>query len=135
VEGCRQSTGRQVKAILRELNRYPPQASRLSQPLPGDSWSRPEPRAVLPPAEDSLHPYRVEVALPPWVLDGDPALRHWLFPYGGAIRLEAPQALVEEPRQWLKEALAAHLSRINRNRAATRPPIRARVLRHRSEQQ
>jgi hypothetical protein len=30
------------------------------------------------------------------------------FPYGGAIRLEAPQALVEEPRQWLKDALAAH---------------------------
>ena len=57
------------------------------------------------------------------------------FPYGGAIRLEAPQEMVEEPRQWLKEALAAHLSRINRNRAATRPPIRARVLRHRSEQQ
>ena len=29
------------------------------------------------------------------------------FPYGGAIRLEAPQAFVEEPRQWLKDALAA----------------------------
>ena len=95
------------KAILRELNRYPHPAIRLSQPLPVDSWGRPEPRAVLPPAEDSRHPYRVEVALPPWVLDGDPALRHWLFSYGGAIRLEAPQALVEEPRQWLKDALAA----------------------------
>jgi hypothetical protein len=51
VEGCRQGTGRQAKAILRELNRYPPQAIRLSQPLPGDSWGRPEARAVLPPAE------------------------------------------------------------------------------------
>ncbi len=69
---------------------------------------RPEPWAVLPPAEDSCQPYRVEVVLPPWVLNGDAALRHWLFPYGGAIRLEAPQALVEEPRQWLKDALAAH---------------------------
>jgi hypothetical protein len=54
---------------------------------------------VLPPAEDSCQPYRVEVALPAWVLDGDPALRSWLFPYGGAIRLEGPQGLVEEPRR------------------------------------
>jgi hypothetical protein len=94
-------------AIRRELDRYPPQAIRLSQPLPGDSWGRPEPRAVLPPAADPRHPYRVEVALPPWVLDGDPALRRWLFSYGGALRLEGPPALVQEQRQWLKEALAA----------------------------
>jgi predicted kinase len=94
-------------AIRRELDRYPPQAIRLSQPLPGDSWGRPEPRAVLPPAADPCHPYRVEVALPPWVLDGDPALRRWLFSYGGALRLEGPQGLVEEQRQWFKEALAA----------------------------
>ncbi len=52
----------------RELDHYPPQAIRLSQPLPGDSWGRPEPRAVLPPAADPRHPYRVEVALPRWVL-------------------------------------------------------------------
>jgi len=45
--------------------------------------------------------------LPPWVLDGDPALRRWLFSYGGALRLEGPPALVQEHRQWLKEALAA----------------------------
>jgi len=44
----------------------------------------------------------VEVALPPWVLDGDPALRRWLFSYGGALRLEGPQGLVEEQRHWLK---------------------------------
>ena len=53
------------------------------------------------------HPYRVEVALPPWVLDDDPALRRWLFSYGGALRLEGPQGLVEEQSQWLKDALAA----------------------------
>ena len=68
VEGCRQGTGCQAKSILRKLDRYPPQAIRLGQSLPGDSWCRPEPRAVLPPAEDPRHPYRVEVALPPWVL-------------------------------------------------------------------
>jgi len=52
VKGCRQGIGCQAKAILRELDRYPPQAIRLSQPLPGDSWGRPEPRAVLSPAEE-----------------------------------------------------------------------------------
>ena len=62
---------------------------------------------MLPPAADPRHPYRVEVALPPWVLDGDPALRRWLFSYGGALRLEDPQGLVEEQSQWLKDALAA----------------------------
>jgi hypothetical protein len=48
VEGCRQGTRCLAKSILRELDRYPPQAIRLSQPLPGDSWGRSEPRAVLP---------------------------------------------------------------------------------------
>jgi len=51
VEGCRQSTGPLANAIHRELNRYSSQAIRLSQPLPGDSWGRPEPRAVLPPPQ------------------------------------------------------------------------------------
>jgi hypothetical protein len=32
VEGCRQGIGCQAKAILRELDRYSPQAIRLSQP-------------------------------------------------------------------------------------------------------
>jgi len=49
VEGCRQGTGRLAKAILRDLNRDPPPAIRLSQPLPADGWGPPEPRAVLPP--------------------------------------------------------------------------------------
>jgi hypothetical protein len=51
VVGCRQGIGCQAKAILRELNRYPPQAIRLSKPLPRDSWGRSEPRAVLPIAQ------------------------------------------------------------------------------------
>ena len=46
------------------------------------------------------HPYRVEVALPTWVLDDVPALRRWLLTYGDALRLEGPRALVEEQRQW-----------------------------------
>ncbi len=45
------------------------------------------------------HPYRVEVALSPWVLDGVPALRRWLLSYGGALRLEVPRALAEQQRQ------------------------------------
>jgi len=45
------------------------------------------------------HPYRVEVALLPWVLDGVTALRRWLLSYGGALWLEGPRALVEEQRQ------------------------------------
>jgi hypothetical protein len=42
----------------------------------------------------------MEVALPPRVLDGVPALRRWLLSYGGALRLKGPRALVEEQRQW-----------------------------------
>ena len=96
-----------MAAVRRELERYAPQSIRLSKPLPGDSWGRREPRAVLPLADDPRHPYRVEVALPPWVLAGDPALRRWLFSYGTAICLDGPQGLVEEHRRWLKQALAA----------------------------
>ena len=48
------------------------------------------------------HPYRVEVALPSWVLDGIAALRRWLLSYAGALRLEGPRALVEEQRQRLQ---------------------------------
>jgi hypothetical protein len=62
---------------------------------------------VLPPAEDPRNPYQVEVVLPPWLLDGDPALRRWLFSYGSALRLEGYQGLVVEQHQWFKEALAA----------------------------
>jgi predicted kinase len=94
-------------AIRRELDRYPPQLIHLSRPLPGDSWGRLEARADLPPAQDPRHPYRLEVALPPWVLADDPELRRWLFSYGAAIRLEAPRSLVQEQRRWLQDALAA----------------------------
>ncbi len=100
-------TPRVMGSIRRELDRFPTSAIRLARPLPGHSWGRPEPRAVLPPAEDPRHPYPVEVALPPWVLAGDPELRRWLFSYGAAIRLEGPRALVEEHRRWLQDALKA----------------------------
>jgi hypothetical protein len=36
------------------------------------------------------HPYRVEVALPSWVLDGIAALRRWLLSYGRAAALPNP---------------------------------------------
>ncbi len=48
------------------------------------------------------HPYRVEVALPSWVLDDVPALRRWLLTYEDAFWLEGPRALVEEQRQRLQ---------------------------------
>ncbi|MFM7285967.1 MAG: AAA family ATPase [Cyanobium sp.] len=96
-----------MAALRRELERYPAHCLQLSRPLPGDSWGRREPRAVLPVVDDARHPYRLEVSLPPWVLADDPALRRWLFSYGAAIRLEGPEALVAEHRRWLKEALAA----------------------------
>jgi len=46
------------------------------------------------------HPYRMELALPPWVLDGVPALRRWLFSCGCSLRLEGLRALVVVQRQW-----------------------------------
>ena len=36
------------------------------------------------------HPYWVEVALPPWVLDGVAALRRWLLSHGRAAALPNP---------------------------------------------
>lgn len=37
-----------MAAVRRELDRYPPQSIRLSKPLPGDSWGRPDsPRTTM----------------------------------------------------------------------------------------
>jgi len=43
VEDCRKGIGNQAKSILRKLSRYPPQAIRQCQPLPGDSLAAPNP--------------------------------------------------------------------------------------------
>jgi len=112
--------------VRQELQRYPRQAVRLAPPLPGHSWGRPlrasagggngsegrrcggGDRRSLVASADPLHPYPVEVDLPPWVLADDPELRRWLFSYGGAVRIEAPAALVREHREWLMAALAVH---------------------------
>ncbi|MFO0018237.1 MAG: AAA family ATPase [Synechococcaceae cyanobacterium] len=98
-------------AFLREgLGRYPLEQTRLSRPLPGESWWH-HPRAphVLEPnpCHDS-HPYPVELDLPPWTLAHDVDLRRWLFGFGAGIRIEQPLALRQELLQRCHDVLALH---------------------------
>jgi predicted kinase len=95
--------------LRRDLERFHPNAIRLSAPLPGDSWgSSPQRRYELQADDDPHHPYPVEIDLPAWVLEGDPDLRRWLLAHGADIRLEAPTALVEEHRRTLTQALSLY---------------------------
>ena len=57
------------------------------------------------PPTDS-HPHPVEIDLPSWILSGGIALRRWLFSFGSAIRIEAPQALRLEQQGMALELLA-----------------------------
>ena len=76
-------------AFIREgLQRYPIEHTRLSIPLPGDTWWH--------------HPKAPHVLQP-----GSP-LRSWLFGFGAGIRIEAPVELRDELRQRLKDALAVY---------------------------
>jgi predicted kinase len=98
-------------AFLREgLGRYPLEQTRLSRPLPGESWWH-HPRAphVLEPnpAHDS-HPYPVELDLPPWTLAHDVDLRRWLFGFGAGIRIEQPSALRQELLRRCQDVLVLH---------------------------
>jgi hypothetical protein len=98
-------------AFLREgLGRYPLEQTRLSRPLPGESWWH-HPRAphVLEPnrADDS-HPYPVELDLPPWTLAQDVDLRRWLFGFGAGIRIEQPSTIRQELLQRCQDVLALH---------------------------
>ena len=112
-----------MKAIRRELDRFLPAAIRLSAPLPGDSWGATPPRRYsLQVDGDPLHPYPVEVDLPGWVLDGDGELRRWLLSYGNAIRLEAPQSLVAEHRDALRQALALYDATVEAAASGEKPP-------------
>jgi hypothetical protein len=82
-------------AFLREgLQRYPIEHTRLSLPLPGDTWWH--------------HPYPVELDLPSWTLAADIGLRAWLFAFGAGIRIESPESLRDEHRQKLVAALAVY---------------------------
>ena len=98
-------------AFIREgLQRYPIEHTRLSRPLPGDTWWH-HPRAphVLEPGlpADS-HPYPVELDLPSWTVAADVDLRTWLFAFGAGIRIESPLELRQEHRERLQAALAVY---------------------------
>ena len=91
----------QVFALIREEpNRFPPEHTAYSKPIPNvSSWpAGPLDRLEPNPATDS-HPYPVELRLPRWTVAEDWDLRSWLFRWGNGIRIEQPQALRELHRQ------------------------------------
>ena len=57
------------------------------------------------PSGDS-HPHPVEIDLPRWILSRGMELRRWLFGFGSAIRIEAPQVLRVEQQGLALELLA-----------------------------
>jgi hypothetical protein len=98
-------------AFLREgLQRYPIEHTRLSWPLPGDTWwFHPKAPHVLEPGSPSdTHPYPVELDLPSWTVAADIDLRTWLFAFGAGIRIEAPAELRQEHQERLQAALAVY---------------------------
>jgi predicted kinase len=91
----------QVFQLIREEpNRFPPEHTAYSRPIPGhSSWNQgPLDRLAPNPATDS-HPYPVELLLPRWTLESDWDLRAWLFRWGAGVRVESPQALHEQHLQ------------------------------------
>ncbi|MGB1021605.1 MAG: AAA family ATPase [Synechococcus sp.] len=100
-------------AFIREgLQRYPIEHTRFSKPLPGDHWwHHPKAPHVLQPGSPSdTHPYPVELDLPVWTVERDIDLRNWLFGFGAGIRVESPEALRDEHRQKLQNALEVYQS-------------------------
>jgi predicted kinase len=98
-------------AFLREgLQRYPIEHTRLSRPLPGDTWwHHPKAPHVLQPGSPAdSHPYPVELDLPSWTVAADIDLRTWLFAFGAGIRIESPPELRQEHQERLHAALAVY---------------------------
>jgi predicted kinase len=98
-------------AFIREgLQRYPIEHTRLSRPLPGDTWwHHPKAPHVLEPGSPAdSHPYPVELDLPSWTVGADIDLRSWLFAFGAGIRIEAPAELRQEHQERLQSALAVY---------------------------
>lgn len=88
----------QVFTLIREEpNRYPPEHTAYSKPIPGlSSWpAGPLDRLEPNPATDS-HPYPVELRLPRWTVAEDWDLRSWLFRWGNGVRIEQPQSLRDQ---------------------------------------
>jgi hypothetical protein len=96
--------------LLEGLQRYPIEHTRLSLPLPGDTWwHHPKaPHVLQPGSPNDTHPYPVELDLPSWTVAADIDLRTWLFALGAGIRIDSPQALRDEHRQKLETALAVY---------------------------
>ncbi len=98
-------------AFIREgVLRFPIEHTRLSKPLPGDTWWR-HPRAphgLEPNPAGDTHPYPVEIDLPPWTVRRDVDLRTWLLGFVGGIRIEAPEVLRQEHQDKARAILAAY---------------------------
>jgi hypothetical protein len=70
-------------------------------------WIHPAIAQTLEPnPSGGSHPHPVEIDLPSWILSGGMELRRWLFSFGSAIRIEAPEALRVEQQGMALEVLA-----------------------------
>ncbi len=70
----------------------------MSKPKKSDKWKAPEKGPfVLDPVQDELHPYPIEIDLPPWIIkENNIDFRTWLFSFGTEIIIEKPNSLVSE---------------------------------------
>ena len=91
----------QVFQLIREEpNRFPPEHTAYSRPIPGhSSWSPGPLDRLAPNPATGSHPYPVELLLPRWTLESDWDLRAWLFRWGAGVRIESPQVLREQHLQ------------------------------------
>ena len=63
---------------------------------------------LQPGSRSDTHPYPVELDLPAWTVERDIDLRNWLFGFGAGIRIESPEALRDQHRQELQNALEVY---------------------------
>ena len=88
------------RLIREEPNRYPPEHTATSRPIPGvSSWPAGPLDGLEPNAAEDSHPYPVELRLPRWTVAEDWDLRSWLFRWGNGVRIEQPLALRELHQQ------------------------------------
>jgi predicted kinase len=87
----------QVFSLIREEpNRYPPEHTAYSRPIPNlSSWPAGPLDRLEPNSPSDTHPYPVELRLPRWTVAEDWDLRSWLFRWGNGVRIEQPHALRE----------------------------------------
>ena len=70
-------------------------------------WNHPAiGQTLLPNPPTDSHPHPVEIDLPSWILSRGMELRRWLYGFGSAIRIEAPEALRVEQQGMALELLA-----------------------------